>query len=210
MAVDMFQEALYGIVHAGGCIFPGVVLDIGRLAGLLCIVYSKYKVCMFKTNLAISLVFPLFISHLTMVILKKRTFKHHCYPESLFSMLQVMYNFDESEAWKPCFVVSDVDLPTGYHFGFTAVTGDLCGKYVVQQITGAPPSFTPLFHFRCKCPDNHDIVSVRVYDVDSQMEDAKKQNSDQPTADVVSEKTTKDRLALTSGAQKCVCGERWL
>ena len=95
-----------------------------------------------------------------------------------------MYNFDESEAWKPCFVVSDVDLPTGYYFGFTAVTGDLCGKYG-QQITGAPLSFTP---FHCKYSDNHDIISVRVYDIDSQMEDAKKQNVDQPTADVVSEK----------------------
>ena len=91
----------------------------------------------------------------------------------------MMYNFDESDAWKPCFVVSDVDLPTGYYFGFTAATGDLCGK--CNKLQGQ------YFHFpHCKYSDNHDILSVRVYDVDSQMDDMKKETADQPTADVVS------------------------
>ena len=48
--------------------------------------------------------------------------------KKFFHLIQVMFNFDESTKWKPCFVVSDVDLPTGYYFGFTAATGDLCGK----------------------------------------------------------------------------------
>lgn len=42
-----------------------------------------------------------------------------------------MTNFDGSGTWSPCFVVNDIDLPTGYYFGFTASTGDLAGmKYI--------------------------------------------------------------------------------
>ena len=57
---------------------------------------------------------------------------------------------------------------------------------VSATITRIPLSFTP--HCK-KCSDNHDINSVRVYDVDSQMEDAKKEMLDQPTADVVRKKS---------------------
>ncbi|XP_064382377.1 vesicular integral-membrane protein VIP36-like [Halichondria panicea] len=60
--------------------------------------------------------------------------------------VMVMTNIDGNDDWKTCFVVNDVDLPTGYYFGATAATGDLA--------------------------DNHDIISVRVYDVDD--------NSDEP------------------------------
>ena len=38
-----------------------------------------------------------------------------------------MYNFDESTVWRPCFFVDNIELPTGYYLGFTAVTGELAG-----------------------------------------------------------------------------------
>lgn len=44
-------------------------------------------------------------------------------------------------AWKECFSVHGVKLPTGYFFGVTATTGDLS--------------------------DNHDILSVRLFELDS-------------------------------------------
>lgn len=39
-----------------------------------------------------------------------------------------MTSFDESKSWNPCFVINDVNLPTGYYLGFTATTGDLAGE----------------------------------------------------------------------------------
>jgi hypothetical protein len=43
-------------------------------------------------------------------------------------------------AWKECFKVSDVVLPTGYFFGMSAATGDLS--------------------------DNHDVISIKAYEID--------------------------------------------
>ncbi len=60
-------------------------------------------------------------------------FKYFCYP--------VFTDFENKQAWKKCFSVSGVRLPTGYYFGMTAVTGDLS--------------------------DNHDILGVRFYELDS-------------------------------------------
>ncbi len=34
----------------------------------------------------------------------------------------------KNSQWKTCFSANDVDLPTGYHFGATAATGDLAGR----------------------------------------------------------------------------------
>ncbi len=42
-----------------------------------------------------------------------------------------MSNIDGKDDWKMCFVVNDVDLPTGYYFGATAATGDLAGVYTL-------------------------------------------------------------------------------
>ena len=42
--------------------------------------------------------------------------------------LKVMTNINGGQNWATCFKVSDVDLPTGYYFGFSAVTGDLAGE----------------------------------------------------------------------------------
>lgn len=50
---------------------------------------------------------------------------------------------DGTNDWNECFVVDNINLPTGYYFGFTAATGELA--------------------------DNHDIISVRVFDVDREV-----------------------------------------
>ncbi len=42
--------------------------------------------------------------------------------------------------WEKCFSVPGVSLPTGYFFGVTATTGELS--------------------------DNHDVVSIRTYELD--------------------------------------------
>lgn len=56
--------------------------------------------------------------------------------------LSVFHNINGDENWSECFNAPNVDLPTGYYFGFSAATGDLA--------------------------DNHDIISVKVYDIDSE------------------------------------------
>jgi len=55
--------------------------------------------------------------------------------------LSVMTDLEDKAVWKPCFSVEGVELPTGYYFGFSAATGDLS--------------------------DNHEILAVRLYEVDS-------------------------------------------
>ena len=58
-------------------------------------------------------------------------------------LLQVHTSVDGTNDWNECFVVDNINLPTGYYFGFTAATGELA--------------------------DNHDIISVRVFDVDREV-----------------------------------------
>lgn len=52
-----------------------------------------------------------------------------------------MTDLEDKAVWKPCFNVDGVELPSGYFFGFSAATGDLS--------------------------DNHEIIAVRLYEVDS-------------------------------------------
>nr|CAI5819486.1 unnamed protein product [Callosobruchus analis] len=54
--------------------------------------------------------------------------------------LTVSTDFENKAAWKQCFQVKGVQLPTGYHIGISASTGDLS--------------------------DNHDIMSVRLFELD--------------------------------------------
>lgn len=49
-------------------------------------------------------------------------------------------DIENRAAWKECLRVEDVILPTGYHLGLSATTGDLS--------------------------DNHDIISVRLFELD--------------------------------------------
>ena len=53
--------------------------------------------------------------------------------------LTVKVDVDDKRAWRPCFHVEGVYLPTGYYFGLSAATGDLV--------------------------DNHDIVGVKTYEL---------------------------------------------
>jgi len=55
-------------------------------------------------------------------------------------ILSVSTDLENRNEWKNCFVVANVELPTGYHFGMSATTGDLS--------------------------DNHDIHSFKFYDLD--------------------------------------------
>jgi len=55
--------------------------------------------------------------------------------------LTVSTDIENKNVWKECFTSNNVKLPTGYYFGFSAATGELS--------------------------DNHDIVSVKVYQLDS-------------------------------------------
>lgn len=58
-----------------------------------------------------------------------------------FSLCTVLTDMVNKLAWKECFVVNEVRLPTGYYFGITATTGDLS--------------------------DNHDILSIRLFELES-------------------------------------------
>ncbi|XP_017036367.1 vesicular integral-membrane protein VIP36 [Drosophila kikkawai] len=55
-------------------------------------------------------------------------------------ILSVSTDLENRNEWKSCFVVANVELPTGYYFGLSATTGDLS--------------------------DNHDIHSFKFYDID--------------------------------------------
>jgi len=55
--------------------------------------------------------------------------------------LTVSTDIEGKNVWKECFAASDVRLPTFYYFGFSAATGELS--------------------------DNHDIISVHTYQLDS-------------------------------------------
>lgn len=56
-------------------------------------------------------------------------------------VLTVSTDIENKAAWKECFQVKGVKLPTGYFIGLSATTGDLS--------------------------DNHDIMSVRLFELDS-------------------------------------------
>ncbi|XP_023029006.2 vesicular integral-membrane protein VIP36 [Leptinotarsa decemlineata] len=55
-------------------------------------------------------------------------------------VLTVSTDIENKAAWKECFQVQGVRLPTGYHIGISATTGDLS--------------------------DNHDIMSIRLFELD--------------------------------------------
>ncbi|XP_039947979.1 vesicular integral-membrane protein VIP36 [Bactrocera neohumeralis] len=55
-------------------------------------------------------------------------------------ILSVSTDMENKGEWKNCFVVNDVELPTGYFLGLSATTGDLS--------------------------DSHDILGVKFYDLD--------------------------------------------
>lgn len=78
---------------------------------------------------------------------KFRNFDHDTYISIKYEndILTVSTDFENKAAWKECFQVKGVRLPTGYYIGVSATTGDLS--------------------------DNHDIMSVRLYELDLGVED---------------------------------------
>lgn len=56
-------------------------------------------------------------------------------------VLTVNTDLENANTWKPCFQVTGVKLPTGYHFGVSATTGDLS--------------------------DNHDLTAIKFYELEA-------------------------------------------
>lgn len=48
------------------------------------------------------------------------------------SVPQVMIDIDGQHEWRDCLDLPGVQLPRGYYFGATALTGDLSGKHPLQ------------------------------------------------------------------------------
>lgn len=86
-------------------------------------------------------------------------------------------NIDGEPEWSPCFSVEDIDLPTGYYLGLSAATGDLAGQYTI--IYCSILQYALIYcnmlccvelcnsSWSCIPADNHDIISIKVYDVDT-------------------------------------------
>jgi len=73
---------------------------------------------------------------------KFRNLEHDSYVAIRYEQnkLSVSIDIDNKAAFKPCFEVSGVQLPTHYYLGMSAATGDLS--------------------------DNHDIIAVKMYELD--------------------------------------------
>jgi len=86
--------------------------------------------------------------------------------------LTVSTDIDGTNSWRECFSIDNILLPTHYYFGFSAATGELS--------------------------DNHDIISVRTYQLDSseqrRTEDRKSIIPSAPSADM----GTTDAVPTTS------------
>ncbi|XP_072029842.1 vesicular integral-membrane protein VIP36-like isoform X2 [Amphiura filiformis] len=75
--------------------------------------------------------------------------------------LTIMTDVDGKSEWKPCLDVDGVRLPTGYFFGASAATGELA--------------------------DNHDIVSVKVYELEvPDLDESMDYANIEPSADLFS------------------------
>jgi len=88
---------------------------------------------------------------------KFRNFAHDTYLNIRYEndVLTVTHDLDNKRAWAPCFQVEGVKLPTGYYFGASAATGDLS--------------------------DAHDIVSMKLYELDAP-EDSGDRDNIQPSS----------------------------
>jgi len=66
--------------------------------------------------------------------------------------LTVSHDLANKRAWAPCVSIEGVKLPTGYYFGISATTGDLS--------------------------DNHDIVSIKTYELDTPASVSREERAD--------------------------------
>ena len=72
------------------------------------------------------------------------------------------HDLDDKREWEECLRVEGVILPTGYFFGASATTG----KKVRKMAPFPFPSFTFDFLFPGDLSDNHDIISMKAYELD--------------------------------------------
>ena len=75
--------------------------------------------------------------------------------------VQVMVDVDDQNEWKSCIDIGGVRLPTGYFFGASAATGDLSGG--CEETVGGVAYACFLVTRRRSLPDNHDIISMKLY-----------------------------------------------
>jgi len=73
-----------------------------------------------------------------------------------YFLVPVSTDIDNKAGWKPCFEVDGVRLPTNYYFGMSATTGDLS--------------------------DNHDIIAVKLYELDTPNEIEEDRSNIEPAA----------------------------
>ena len=73
----------------------------------------------------------------------------------------MLTNIHGDADWDHCFVVPNVDLPTGYYLGMSAATGDLAGDLANPMVW----QWSNFNHSSPSLPDNHDIISVKTYDM---------------------------------------------
>ncbi|XP_071792682.1 vesicular integral-membrane protein VIP36-like isoform X1 [Asterias amurensis] len=71
---------------------------------------------------------------------RNRDHETHVAVRYMRGRLEIMTDIDDKSEWKSCLDVQGVKLPTGYYFGLSATTGQLA--------------------------DNHDIISVKTYELD--------------------------------------------
>ncbi|XP_045455543.1 vesicular integral-membrane protein VIP36 [Melitaea cinxia] len=83
---------------------------------------------------------------------KFRNYNHDTHLSIIYKddTLIVSTDLEGKNAWKECFKVENILLPTGYYFGATATTGDLS--------------------------DNHDIIAIKMYELD--LLDSQNRNED--------------------------------
>jgi len=71
--------------------------------------------------------------------------------------LTVKTDVDDNKSWAPCFQVDGVSLPKGFYFGLSSATGDLF--------------------------DNHDVISLKVFEIELSGEDAPSATDDSDDED---------------------------
>ncbi|RUS72148.1 hypothetical protein EGW08_020090 [Elysia chlorotica] len=86
--------------------------------------------------------------------------------------LTVSTDIDNKSGWKECFAVEGIKLPVGYYFGVSAATGDLA--------------------------DNHDVISVKFYDLDGDDADKTAPYIGLPEASVM--EAPRDRIDDSKGS----------
>ncbi|XP_053619368.1 vesicular integral-membrane protein VIP36 isoform X2 [Plodia interpunctella] len=100
---------------------------------------------------------------------KFRNYNHDTHISIIYKhdTLIVSTDLEGKNAWKECFKVENVQLPTGYYFGASATTGDLS--------------------------DNHDIISIKMYELDL-LENVKEEDRSNIIPSAISFEAPRERI----------------